>query len=180
MDIYINTNTITIILVLAAMVVFLSFLTVVKYAITDNFTRTRAIMTAFLIFIVVTITTSFWRYTLISLWFTIPAFFVGILLGYKLGVSAAEQKIATKGVKHYMKNFAQISTADLKSMTWWSIVNFYSIMGALILINLMVLSTIIFPGLESIALITATVGALLIGTLIPYIIHLWSVTSKES
>jgi hypothetical protein len=174
-----NSETVTIILVLLVLVMFLSFITILKYAIADNFIRTRLIMTSFLAFIVMTLTISFWRYALDSLYFTVPAMFVGVYLGHTIGVTTERQKIAAKGVAHYVEHFHHISKEDLKSFTWWSIVNFYSIMGGLVLINLVGLSTFIFPQHQAIAIATTVVGALLIGTLIPYIIHLWSVDHER-
>lgn len=174
-----NSNTIHIIFVIATLIVFLVSLTAFKYTIKDRFSRVRLSMTAFLIFIFVTITISFLQYALYSLYFTIPAFFVGAVLGYRIGVHTERQKIATKGIEHYIEHFAHIRKADLKKMAWWSIVNFYSIIGALILINLIGLSLFIFPDLVEVALFTMTVAAFLIGTIVPYILHLWSIKHER-
>jgi hypothetical protein len=48
-------------------------------------------------------------------------------------------------------------------------------MCALIMMNLIGLSRIIFEGHEGLAIGVVAFGAFLIGTIIPYIIHLWSV-----
>ena len=178
-DAYLTGNTITIILVLAALVVFLSLLMVFKYAIADNFTRMRFIMTSFLVFIVTTLSISFWHYALYSLWFTLPAFGLGLALGYGFGVKAAERRLATNGVRHYIEHFHRISKTDLKALNWWSLVNFYSIMGGLVIMNMVGLSVFLFPGFETIALATTVIGAFLIGTLVPYIVHLWSVDHER-
>lgn len=172
------TDTLTIIIAIGVLVIFLSLLTVLKYAIEDNFIRTRFIMTMFLMFIVVTLTVAFRQYAVDSLYFTIPAFLFGALMGYNVGVKEAKRKLATKGVVHYIEHFAHIHGSDLKELNWWSIVNFYSIMGGLVLINLVGLSTVIFAGREWVAIATASVGAFLIGTIVPYILHLWSVEGE--
>lgn len=174
-----HSETVVIILVLCALVIFLSFITILKYAVKDNFYRTRLIMTSFLAFIVATLTISFFEYALMSLYFTVPAFLLGAYLGHAIGVTAERQKIAAKGVAHYVEHFHHISKRDLKSFTWWSIVNFYSIMGGLILINMVGLSTFIFPKYPMVAIATTILGAFLIGTLVPYIVHLWSVKHER-
>jgi len=170
-----ETNIITVMTALAALVIFLSLITILKYAIRGNFTRTRIIMTALLAFLVITGVLAFGRYLIASLSFTVPAFLVGILLGERAGVRAAQRKIATHGIQHYMEHYAHSSKEELKALTWWSIVNFYAIMCALIMMNLIGLSRIIFDGHRGLAIAVVAFGAFLIGTILPYIIHLWRV-----
>lgn len=164
---------------ITVLTVFLTFITALKYAIPNVFVRTRLIMSSFFIFIVITLSISFWRYTLPSLPFTIPAWVIGAIIGWSIGVKTEKQKINTKGVEYYMDHFAHVHLGDIRSLTWWSVINFYSIMGGLILINLVGLSTVIFHGRESLAIFTAVVGAFLLGTITPYIIHLWSIKAPR-
>lgn len=168
-------ETSTIIFSLAILVLFLSYITGLKYVIENHFVRTRLIMTSFLVFVVITLTASFWRYTLDSLPFTVPALAVGAFIGYVIGVRAERAKLDAVGIQYYLEHFAHIHVSDLKALSWWSIINFYSVMGGLVLINLVGLSTVIFAGRESLAIATCAVGAFLVGTLVPYIVHLWSV-----
>ena len=63
----------SIIVAVAILTVFLSLTIGLRYAIRSNFVRTRLIMTAFFVFIVVTLTVSFWHYALATLPYTIPA-----------------------------------------------------------------------------------------------------------
>ena len=78
-------------LVIALLALFLSYLVVLKYNVRNNFARTRLGMTSFFFFIVATLSLSFWRYTLDTLPFAVPAFLVGCALGYLIGVRAAPE-----------------------------------------------------------------------------------------
>ncbi|MSR70667.1 hypothetical protein EXS62_01350 [Candidatus Kaiserbacteria bacterium] len=158
---------------------FLIFITALKYAGLSEFSRTRLMMTSFFCFIVTTLTISFWPYTLVTLPFTIPACVVGIVLGYALGVRAARQRLSAEGMVHYMEHFAHIHPTHLKNLTWWSLINFYSVMSALVLINLVGFSTVLFRDAQTLAILTSAVGAFLLGTIIPYLIHLWSIKAKH-
>ncbi|MDP3646259.1 MAG: hypothetical protein Q8R25_04175 [bacterium] len=168
---------ITITITLALLAFFLIFITSLKYAIRNNFMRTRVIMTSFFLFIVCTLTISFWPYAMATFPFTVPAAIIGAMLGYLIGVRTEQQKLRAHGLEYYMEHFAHIHSTDLKNLTWWSVVNFYSVMGGLVLINCVGLSTVFFYGSESWAIGTSVVGALLIGSIAPYLVHLWSVTA---
>lgn len=171
-----NSITITI----AVLTVFLVFITALKFGIEDEFVRTRLIMTAFFFFIIATLTISFWRYTAATLPYTTPAFGLGALLGYILGVRTEQKKITTEGLSYYMRHFAHIRSSDLESFTWWSFINFYSVMSALVLINLVGLSTVLFRRSEDLSIGTCVVGAFLLGTIAPYLVHLWSIKAAHS
>ena len=84
-----------------------------------------------------------------------------------------------QGIEEYMEHFAHIHFHDIKSLTWWSFINFYSVMGALLLINLVGLSNVIFEGAELWAITTSIFGAFLIGTIVPYLAHLWSIKARH-
>ncbi len=165
---------------ITVLTIFLTFITALKYAIPNVFVRTRLIMSSFFIFIVITLTISFWRYTFPSLPFTIPAFTMGALIGWSIGVRTEKEKINTTGIEYYMGHFAHVHIGDFRSLTWWSLINFYSIMGGLILINLVGLSTVIFHEREWLAIFTTVVGAFLLGTITPYITHLWSIRANQT
>ena len=92
----------SIIITIVVLTVFLIFITALKYAITDNFVRTRLMMTAFFLFIVTTLTISYWEFFFATLPYTIPAGLVGVFAGWVVGVRTAEQKLRTAGVAHYM------------------------------------------------------------------------------
>lgn len=169
----------TIVAAIAVLTVFLVFLSALSYAIQDAFIRMRLIMTLFFCFIVVTLTLSFWQYALLSLRFTIPAALFGVLVGYFVGVKEAEEKLMVQGLSHYMEHFAHIHVADIQHFQWWSLINFYSIAGALLLINLVGLSTVIFRGAQSWAMVTCVFGAFLLGTIVPYLVHLWSINPAQ-
>jgi hypothetical protein len=136
-------------------------------------------MTFFFVFIVLTLSVSFWGLTLATLPYTIPAFGVGALMGYVLGVRTERQKLAMQGLGYYMEHFAHVHLHDFQSLTWWSFVNFYSVMGGLFLINLVGLSNVIFDGVEFFAIATSVFGAFLIGTIVPYLAHLWSIRVSD-
>jgi hypothetical protein len=159
--------------------IFLVFITALKYAIEDNFLRTRLIMTAFFIFIVATLTVCYWPFFFATLPFTIPAGLVGVIIGYFVAVRAAEEKLKEEGVAYYMSHFAHIHFKDVTVLNWWSLVNFYSIMGALALLNLVGLTTVLFHNLKPLTLLTSAFGAFLIGTIAPYLVHLWSIKSRK-
>jgi hypothetical protein len=166
---------ISIIVVIAVATVFLTFTVGLTYGIQNNFIRTRLMMTGFFFYIVITLSASFWNYAPLTLPYTIPATIVGILFGYFMGVRTAEEKLEAEGLDYYMEHFAHIHMREIKSFNWWSFINFYSCMGALIMVNLFGLSTVIFRGATAWVIITSSVGALLIGTIIPYLMHLWSI-----
>lgn len=171
-------NSITI--AVALLTLFLVSVTALKYGIKNNFARTRITMTSFFFFIVATLTISFWQYTMATLPFTIPMFCIGIVFGYFIGVRAAKKRLHTEGLAHYMEHFAHIHIHELKNLTWWSLVNFYSVMGALALINLVGISTVLFKGNEGLAIATSVVGAFLLGSIVPYLLHLWSIRAKQN
>ena len=162
-----------IVLAIAVLAVFLSYLVVLKYTVRENFHRTRLSMTSFFFFIIVTLTLSFWQYTLATLPYTIPAFAIGLVLGYLVGVRGAEERLKKEGHEHYREHFAHIHVRGAGDIPWWSVINFYTIMGALVLINLVGFSTVLVPS-ESLAIGTSSVGALLLGSIVPYLGHLWA------
>jgi hypothetical protein len=164
-----------VVFVIALLAFFLIFITGLKYAVHNNFTRTRVIMTAFFLFIVCTLSISFWPYGAVTFPYTIPAFIIGACLGYLIGVRTEQQKLRANGIEYYVEHFAHIHSHDIKNLTWWSIVNFYSVMGGLILINFVGFSTVFHNGSEKWAIATSVVGALLLGSIVPYLAHLWSV-----
>lgn len=164
---------------IALLTVFLGYITVLKYAVPDNFTRMRLIMTSFFLFIVATLTISFYEFFFATLPFTIPAGIGGTLVGYFIGVRAAQKRLKLEGIESYTKHFAHIHIHGLEEVTWWSLINFYSVLGALALINLVGLTTVILHNLEPMALLTSAFGAFLIGTIIPYLAHLWSISTAQ-
>lgn len=164
-----------VIFLIALLALFLIGITVVKYAIVDTFVRTRLTMSALFCFIVATLSIAFWPSAPITLPFTVPAFGVGMLLGYFIGVRTARQKLMMQGAEHYMEHFAHIDPEDLKHLTWWSIINFYSIMCGLVLINLIGFTNIILRGSPAFIILTSSVGALFVGSIVPYLAHLWTV-----
>jgi hypothetical protein len=166
-------------LVIALLTVFLCFTVGLKYTTMSNFVRTRLIMTSFFLFIVATLTISFWQYRVESLPYTVPAALLGVLLGYLLGVRTEQQKLRVNGIEHYMEHFAHVHVYDITSLNWWSVINFYTVMGGLLLINLVGLSSVIFSGDVQSAIRTAMVGAFLLGTIVPYLIHLWSIKAPH-
>jgi hypothetical protein len=95
-------------------------------------------------------------------------------LGYAIGVRTEQQKLMMQGIENYMERFAIIEHADIKNLSWWSVVNFYSIMSGLILINLVGFTNIILKGNTSFIILTSVVGAALIGSIVPYLAHLWT------
>jgi hypothetical protein len=167
----------TIVLAIAVLAVFLSYLVVLKHAVRDNFHRTRLSMTSFFFFIVVTLSLSFWHYTLATLPYTVPAFGIGLIAGYLVGVRGAEDRLKKEGHAHYREHFAHLHVRGLSSMNWWTVINFYTVAGALVLINLVGFSTVLMPS-ESLAIGTSAVGAFLLGTIAPYLMHLWSLSRR--
>jgi predicted membrane-bound spermidine synthase len=101
-------STTTIIIDLALLASFLISIVVAKYAIAQDFARTRFIMSALFLYIVISLTNSYWHFAFITLPYTIPAFFAGVLLGHVVGVRTEEQKITMQGVERYMERFADI------------------------------------------------------------------------
>ncbi len=165
-------------LVIALLALFLSYLVVLKYNVRNNFSRTRLGMTSFFFFIIATLSLSFWDYALHTLPFSIPAVLIGCALGYLIGVRGAEERLKKEGSEHYREHFAHIHLKGLSDLTWWSVVNFYSVAGALVLINLVGFSTVLVKS-ESLAILTSAVGALLLGTILPYLAHLWTIKATH-
>ena len=164
----------SVIIVIALLALFLIVITVFKYTVRNQFNRTRFIMSALFLFIVLTLSISFWPSATLTLPFTIPAFLLGVALGYFIGVHTEQQKIMMNGVEHYMEHFAHIDHADVKKMTWWTVINFYSVMAGLILINLVGFTNVILQGSPVFVIVTSSVGAVLIGSILPYLAHLWT------
>lgn len=162
--------------VIALLAAFLISIAAFKYAIEDNFLRTRLVMSALFIFIVSTLTISFWPYAGLTFNYSFPALLIGIILGQIIGVRTEQQKIIEEGVERYAEHFAHIRKEDVKKLTWWSVINYYSISCGLILINLVGFTNIILHGSERFIIATSIVGALFVGSIIPYLVHLWSLS----
>lgn len=158
---------------IALLAVFLAFSIGLKYAMRDDFSRTRLSMSIFFLFIVATLSISFWKYALDTLPYAIPAAAAGVGIGHGIGVRAAERRLDREGVVRYRKYFARITPADAQALSWWTVINFYSVMGSLVLINLVGFTTVILYDARPWAIATSAVGAFLIGTVIPYLVHLW-------
>lgn len=169
-----------IVLTVAALTLFLCFITVIKFAVEDQFTRTRAGMTAFFLFIVSTLTISYWEFFFTTLPFTIPAGFLGLIVGYLIGVRTDRTKLAMQGAAQYAKHFAHIHVKDVEQGNWWAVINFYTVMSALALINLVGLTTVIFHNLEPMTLATSAFGAFLVGSIVPYLTHLWTIKIRQN
>jgi hypothetical protein len=164
----------TITVVIALLALFLISITVIRYAVHDNFTRTRFTMSALFLFIVSTLSISFWPYATLTLPYSAPAFILGVLLGYFIGVHTERQKLMMQGTERYMEHFAHIEHTDLKKLTWWSIINFYSVTCGIILINLIGFTNVILKGSPLFVIITSSIGAALVGSIVPYLAHLWT------
>lgn len=164
----------SVIISIALLALFLISLTVAKYAIQDNFMRTRFIMSALFAYIVLSLSVSFWPYANITLPFTVPALVLGMILGYVIGVHTERQKLVMQGVEHYMEHFAHISSKDVENFSWWTVINFYSIMCGLVLINLIGFTNVILQGSHLFVIATSVVGAAFIGSILPYLAHLWT------
>jgi hypothetical protein len=164
-----------IIAVIALLALFLISITIFKYTIPNNFLRTRLVMSALFIFIVSTLSISFWPSALLTLPYTIPTFLCGAILGHMIGVRAERKKLTMLGAEHYVEHFTHIHFSDVKSLTWWSFVNYYSIMCGLILINLVGFTNIILGRSLVFVVLSSVVGAALIGSIFPYLVHLWTI-----
>lgn len=169
----------SIILTIAVLTVFLVLLIVLKYAVEDNFNRTRLSMTAFFLFIVATLTICFKEYFFATLPFTLPSGFLGVLVGYFVALPAAEARLKKEGLSRYRNDFAEVEVKGIRGFQWWSLLNFYTILTALALINLVGLTTVLLHNLMPMALATSAFGAFLIGSIIPYLYHLWTIKSRS-
>lgn len=169
----------SVVAVIAALTVFLCLVLVLKYAVGSDFVRTRAVMSLFFWFVVVTLTISFWDYKFDTLPYVVPAGFLGMLVGHVVGVQEARRKLAMQGLNYYMEHFAHVHFKDLEHLNWWALINFYSVAGALVLINFVGLSNVIFGGSRLGAIITSAVGAFLLGTIFPYLAHLWTIKTAH-
>lgn len=167
-----STSLITIAIALLAL--FFLSIAIGKFAIRNTFTRTRFMMSALFMFIVLTLSISFWPHASMTLPYAIPACALGVVLGYAIGVRTERQKLMVQGLEQYMQRFAIIEHSDFKNLNWWSFVNFYSVMSGLVLINLVGFTNIILEGEPSFVIFTSVVGAMLIGSIIPYLAHLWT------
>lgn len=172
-------HTSAIIAVLAILAAFLISVPASKYMIHNNFKRTRLIMSAFFLFVVAALSISFWPYGMMTFNYSFPAILMGIILGQIIGVRTEEQKEMEQGVEYYLEHFAEIKPEDLKNLSWWSIVNFYSIMCGLVLINLIGFTNIILKGSPAFIIATSSIGAFFVGTIVPYLIHLWAHPVRE-
>lgn len=167
-------TTLSIILVIAFLALFFIVMTIAKYAVRDKFSQTRFTMSALFLFIMTTLSISFWPYATLTLPFSIPAFLVGVLLGYFIGVHTERQKLMMHGLEHYMEHFAHIEEKDFRNFTWWSLVNYYSVICGLLLINLVGFTNIILKGSPAFIIATSALGAALVGSIVPYLAHLWT------
>jgi len=168
----------SIILTIAVLTAFFIFIVAVKFAIEDDFRRTRLTMTAFFFFIIATLTICFSQFFAATLPYTVPAGLLGVVAGFFIGVPAAEGRMKKEGLARYRHDFAALEAAGVRGFKWWSILNFYTVLAALALINLVGLTTVLLHNLEPMALATSAFGAFLIGTIFPYLYHLWTIRSR--
>jgi hypothetical protein len=164
----------SIILTIAILTLFLMFVTGLKYARLSHFSHTRLMMTAFFFFIIATLSVSYWDFAFITFPYSIPAALMGIVVGWLLGARAAKERMRLEG-PHYLEHFAHVHLHELKKLTWWSFFNYYTVMAALLLINCVGLTTVIFNEARNWVILTSVVGAFLLGTLVPYLIHVWTI-----
>lgn len=169
----------SIILTIATLTAFFIFIVAAKFAVEDDFKRTRLIMSAFFLFIVATLTICFKDYFFATLPYTVPSGIVGVIAGFIIGLPAAESRMKKEGLSRYRHDFAEIEAKGVRGFAWWSVINFYTITGALLLINLVGFTTVILHNLMPMALFTSAVGAFLIGTLLPYLYHLWTIKTRS-
>jgi hypothetical protein len=169
----------SIILNIAILTVFFIFIVAVKFAVEDDFKRTRLIMSAFFFFIVATLTICFSEYFFATLPYTIPAGIVGVVVGFFIGVPAAESRLKKEGLARYKHDFAEVEIKGVKGFQWWTLLNFYTILTTLALINLVGLTTVLLHNLKPMALVMSAFGAFLIGSIIPYLWHLWTIKSRN-
>lgn len=169
----------SIILTIAVLTAFFIFIVAVKFAIEDDFKRTRLTMTAFFFFIVATLTICFKEYFVATLPYTVPAGGIGIIFGYLVGVPAAEARLKKEGLAKYLQDFADIESRGMRGIHWWTFLNFYTVLTALMLINLVGLTTVLLHNLEPMALATSAFGAFMIGTIVPYLYHLWTIKTRS-
>jgi len=169
----------SIILTIAVLTVFFIFIVAVNFAIEDNFSRTRLVMTAFFLFIVATLTICFKEFFVATLPYTVPAGLVGVIVGFFIGVPAAESRLKKEGLRRYRQDFAQIEVSGIRGFKWWTVINFYTVLATLVLINLVGLTTVLLHNLKPMALLTSAFGAFLIGTTVPYLYHLWTIKTKQ-
>ncbi|MDE2071669.1 MAG: hypothetical protein KGI70_02995 [Patescibacteria group bacterium] len=158
---------------LGALTAFLVFVAASQYAVHSTFARTRLVMTCFFFYVVATLTISFWPYAFVSAPYSIAAFAAGLLIGHLVAVREAQRRLMALGLEHYLEHSIHVRFKDLEDLRWWALINFYSVGAALVLINFIGLSTVLAPT-TPLVLVTCAVGAFLVGTLVPYLVHLWS------
>jgi hypothetical protein len=163
---------------LALLATFLISIAASRYVTQNAFSRTRFLMSVLFIYIVATLTTTYWRLALETIPFVVPAFLVGLLIGSVVGVRAERQKLFMHGMERYMERFAHIGKEDLQNFTWWSFINFYSISCVLILINLIGFTTVIMESSNAIGIAVSVLGAALVGSIVPYLFHLWTLQAS--
>ena len=137
-------------------------------------------MTSFFFFIVATLTIAYSEFFFDTLPFTIPSGVAGVAVGYLVGARAAKAKLAMEGAAYYTRHFAHIHLRDITEGNWWAVINFYSVVSALALINFVGLTTVIFHNLKPMSLATSAFGAFLLGSIVPYLAHLWSIKTRQT
>jgi len=166
-------QTTTMLVAVAALAVYLIFVVALQYTTTSRFTRMRLVMTGLFVYVVFTLTWAFWDYAIASLGLSSLALLGGLVVGRYVGVPAAQERMSAQGKAAYREHFAHVHPRDIAHLQWWSVINYYSIMAALVVINLTGLSDVWFAGHQGWALFTCAVGAFLVGSIVPYLVHLW-------
>src|SRR6185503_15333549 len=105
----------SIILTIAVLTAFFIFIVAVKFAVEDDFKRTRLTMTAFFFFIIATLTICFSQFFVATLPYTVPAGLLGVVAGFFIGVPASAAS-----------NGGAFSTSTpcsrrSRSSTWWAL-----------------------------------------------------------
>src|SRR3569623_318091 len=168
----------SIIITIADLTVLFIAIVALKFAVEDDISRTRLTMSAFFLFIVVTLTLCFKDFFFATLPYSIPAGIVGVILGVFIGLPAAQERLKKEGLSRYRQDFASLEARGVRGVHWWTFLNFYTVITALVLINLVGLTTVLLHNLKPMALVTSAFGAFLIGSILPYLWHLWTLKPK--
>lgn len=145
-----------------------------KHTVRSSFMLTRVTVSAFVVTMFTVLFIVYWQYVVDYAVSASFALLAGTLVGHFLAVEVERHKISERGLAHYVEHYLHVHVKTLDNLEWWSVVNVHTIIVTLLLVNIIGLNELIFDSPEWTRFIIVA-SNFLIGTTIPYLIHLWTI-----
>lgn len=154
------------------------FLLLMRHAVRNHFLITRFTITAFIVYMFATLIVVYWTPMMDNAVQGSVAFLAGLVLGRFMAVTVERRKIAEEGLSNYLEHYLHIHIKSLENLEWWSIVNVHTVIVTLIFIDLLGLNRTVYDSAPA-TLFIVVLALFLVGTVIPYAVHLWTIKASH-